>query len=180
MKRAVCAWLAAAAALLPAGVPAAEADPAGAVPEKRIEERTDRIRLTERDGAFLASMLAANYGGEPYAAQVGIASVVLRRMRTAGFPDSAAGVIAAFAFEGEFTEPPAAREDPGRLRRARDAVRDALRGMDPSDGATFFRSVEPASGFDLRFDDAREDAAGRVAERLLADCRVVCGRVGFR
>ncbi|MBR5681358.1 MAG: cell wall hydrolase [Clostridia bacterium] len=179
MKRAVCAWLAVLTALLPAEVSAADPDPAGAVPVESIEERAE-VRLTERDRAYLASMLAANYGGEPYAAQVGIAAVVLRRMGETGYPDSAAGVIAALASEGEFTKTPSPLEDPGRLRRARDAVRDAQNGMDPSGGAMVFRSAPAASGFDLRFDDAREDAAERKAAEILADCRVVCGRIGFR
>ncbi|MBO6052169.1 MAG: cell wall hydrolase [Clostridia bacterium] len=179
MKRAVCAWLAVLAALLPAEVCAADPGPAGAVPEKHIEE-LEKCRLTERDRAYLASMLAANYGGEPYAAQVGIAAVVLRRMHAAGYPDSAAGVIAALASEGEFTKMPSPEGDPGRLRRARDAVRDALCGMDPSDGALVFHAAPETEGFDLRFDDAREDAADRAAAAILADCRVVCGRIGFR
>ena len=171
MKRAVCVWLAALAALFPVEVRAT--GPAGTVPT----EQTEEVRLTARDRAYLESMLAANYGGDSYAAEVGIAALVLRRMRTPGYPDSAAGVIAALRAEGEFALPP--KEEENALRRARDAVRDAACGMDPSGGALFFRSAPALTGFDLRFDDTREDAAARTAERMLADCRVVCGRVGF-
>ncbi len=179
MKRAVCVWLAAMAALLPAGgVRASACDaPAGAVPV--MEEEWEEARLTERDRAYLAAMIAANYGGEDYAAQTGIAAVVLRRVRGPGWPDSAAGVIAAFAREGEFLRPVTGHESARELRIAGDAVRDAARGMDPTGGAACFRSVQDAEGFDLRFDDLREDASARSADRLLADCRVVCGRVGF-
>ncbi|MBQ3707596.1 MAG: cell wall hydrolase [Clostridia bacterium] len=177
MKRAVCVWLAALAALFPVGVRAMT--PAGAAPIEQMETDAGNPRLTARDRAYFASMLAANYGGDPYAAEVGIAALVLRRMRMPGYPDSAAGVIAALRAEGEFLLPPDTKKDPGRMRRARDAIRDAEAGMDPSGGALFFRSAPALSGFDLRFDDAREDAARRETERLLADCRVVCGRVGF-
>ena len=64
MKRAVCVWLAALAALFPVEVRAT--GPAGTAPT----EQTEEVRLTARDRAYLESMLAANYGGDSYAAEV--------------------------------------------------------------------------------------------------------------
>lgn len=168
MKKAVCACLAAVWMLV-------EGPAAGA-----------RSPWGPADRDYLVRAMAANYGEETYAAQVGIAAVVLRRMGTAGYPDSAAGVIEGLRAEGEFTKYPACSrvgedspDDSRTLRIASDAVRDALRGADPAEGFLSFRTVRPRRGFDLRFDDAREDESARQTLISLSECEVIIGNAGF-
>ena len=131
------------------------------------------------DRDYLIGAIAVNYGGADLAAQVGIAAVVLRRMDTVGFPDTAAGVIGGLRAEGEFPAEPPDALPPRALRVARDAVTAAEAGADPGEGALYFRRVERRGGFDLHFDDFREDSEAKRTRRELGWCPVVIGEIGF-
>ena len=155
-----------------------------------------------REERFLADALAQRCGDVSFAARVGIAAVALRRMASPDFPDTAAQVLAGLEKEqafgggkprggtGRLFERAAegilsliapdreTREETGRLTR--DAVRAAANGADPTEGALYFRIAEPPGGWDLDFDDGREDAEAERIARELADYPKIIGRVGFR
>ncbi len=87
------------------------------------------------DYQLLARLISAEARGEPYIGQVAVGAVVLNRIEHPSFPDTMAGVIyqnGAFSclYDGQFDEPIA--------DSAYAAARDALNGMDPSDGAIYY------------------------------------------
>lgn len=90
---------------------------------------------TDRELELLARLVHAEAEGEPYAGRVGVAAVVLNRVRHPRFPGSIAEVI----FQPGAFEPVANGriwEEPDRL--SRQAARDALNGWDPTGGALYF------------------------------------------
>lgn len=94
-----------------------------------------RVQLTDEEMDLLARLVTAEARGESYSGQVAVAAVVLNRMDSSLFPDTLSGVV----YEPWQFQP----VDDGSINRpatdeARRAVRDALRGMDPSRGALFF------------------------------------------
>lgn len=95
----------------------------------------DRLALQRGDLDILAHLVQAEAGDEPYAGKVAVAAVVINRIQSGRFPRSVYGVVfEQDAFEaisnGWYWNPPSAS--------AYRAVRDALRGWDPSGGALFF------------------------------------------
>lgn len=87
------------------------------------------------DYQLLARIISAEARGEPYIGQVAVGAVVLNRIEHPSFPDTLAGVVyqkGAFSclYDGQFDEPIA--------ESAYKAARDALNGMDPSDGAIYY------------------------------------------
>lgn len=87
------------------------------------------------DYQLLARIISAEARGEPYMGQVAVGAVVLNRVEHPSFPDTLAGVVyqkGAFSCldDGQFNEPIA--------ESAYKAARDALNGMDPSDGAIYY------------------------------------------
>lgn len=87
------------------------------------------------DYQLLARIISAEARGEPYIGQVAVGAVVLNRIEHPSFPDTLAGVVyqkGAFSclYDGQFNEPIA--------ESAYKAARDALNGMDPSDGAIYY------------------------------------------
>lgn len=95
----------------------------------------ERIALQPGDLDTLAHLVQAEAGDEPYAGKVGVVAVVINRIQSGRFPRTVRGVVfEQDAFEavsnGWFWNPPTAS--------AYAAVRDALRGWDPTGGALFF------------------------------------------
>lgn len=98
---------------------------------------------TARDLELLARLVHAEAEGEPFAGQVGVAAVVLNRVRHSRFPDTIAGVIfQPGAFEpvanGRIWETPSGT--------AWQAARAALDGWDPTSGALYFYNPAKVSG----------------------------------
>jgi N-acetylmuramoyl-L-alanine amidase len=88
------------------------------------------------DVNLLARVVAAEAEGEPFTGQVGVAAVILNRVRDPAFPNTLSGVIyQPHAFESVSN---------GLIwRRTPDAAavsasRQAINGWDPTYGATFF------------------------------------------
>ena len=143
-----------------------------------LAPRVSAADLAPADEKYLIHSLAESYPEAGYAVRVGIAAVVLNRTEHRGFPDSAAGVIEGLRREGEF---PKSGEADEKLRRiTADAVRVAEEGADPTGGALYFHTVRDKTGFDMDFDDEREDEGIKTAMEELADCPVVIDNVGFR
>ena len=94
------------------------------------------------DYQLLARIISAEARGEPYIGQVAVGAVVLNRIEHPSFPDTLAGVVyqkGAFSclYDGQFNEPIA--------ESAYAAARDALNGMDPSDGAIYYFNPNTAT-----------------------------------
>ncbi len=94
------------------------------------------------DYQLLARIISAEARGEPYIGQVAVGAVVLNRIEHPSFPDTLAGVVyqkGAFSclYDGQFNEPIA--------DSAYAAARDALNGMDPSDGAIYYFNPNTAT-----------------------------------
>jgi N-acetylmuramoyl-L-alanine amidase len=111
------------------------------VPARRegavAEIYTPTTGVSDRDDiSLLTRVVAAEAGGEPFVGQVAVAAVILNRIESPYFPNNLAGVIyQPLAFESvsngliwRVTE----------LDESRRAVRDALRGWDPTYGAIYF------------------------------------------
>ncbi|HHW14556.1 MAG TPA: spore cortex-lytic enzyme [Firmicutes bacterium] len=104
-----------------------------------------RIPLRPGDLDILAHLVQSEAGSEPYAGKVAVAAVVINRVLSGRFPDSVYGVVfEQDAFEavsnGWYWNPPSAS--------AYAAVRDALRGWDPSGGALYyFNPAKTANAF---------------------------------
>lgn len=105
-----------------------------------IELATGKDERT--DVYLLARLVYGEARGEPYEGQVAVAAVVLNRVEHAEFPNSIAGVIyqnGAFSVvaDGQINLSPDAQ--------ALSAARDALNGVDPTGGCTFYYNPEKTS-----------------------------------
>jgi N-acetylmuramoyl-L-alanine amidase len=83
----------------------------------------------------LAHLVQAEAGNQPFLGMVGVAAVVLNRVKAPGFPKTVSGVIfQPGQFEsvanGTYWLPPSAE--------AYQAAQEALNGVDPTDGALYF------------------------------------------
>ncbi len=97
------------------------------------------IKMSSEDMDLFARLVHAEAEGEPYIGQVAVAASVLNRVRDSRFPGNVRDVIMQ-VWEGYYQYAPVLN---GRINRpagdsARRAVRDALSGLDPTDGATGF------------------------------------------
>lgn len=91
---------------------------------------------------LLARLISAEARGEPYSGQVAVGAVVLNRIKHPSFPNTLPGVIyqsGAFTCitDGQFNQPVA--------ESAYRAARDALNGVDPSDGAIYYFNPSTAT-----------------------------------
>lgn len=103
---------------------------------------TESVSYNSADYQLLARIISAEARGEPYIGQVAVGAVVLNRIEHPSFPDTLAGVVyqkGAFSCldDGQFNEPIS--------DSAYAAARDALNGMDPSDGAIYYFNPNTAT-----------------------------------
>ncbi|MDI3316011.1 MAG: LysM peptidoglycan-binding domain-containing protein [Bacillota bacterium] len=110
----------------------------GARPPAPVPRPVVRLAPGERD--LLARLVTAEAGGEPFLAQVGVAAVVLNRVRSPLFPDTVSGVIYQVDAWGNYQFTPVLN---GWINRpatpsAYQAVDEALSGSDPTGGALYF------------------------------------------
>lgn len=94
-----------------------------------------RLHVTAEEMDWLTRAVYSEARGEPYKGQVAVAAVILNRVLHPRFPNTVRGVIfEPWAFtavhDGQFWLEPQAT--------ARQAVIDALKGWDPTGGATFY------------------------------------------
>ncbi len=99
-------------------------------------------KMSENDLKMMANAVYGEARGEPYIGQVAVAAVILNRMKNSAFPDTASGVI----FEPRAFTAVADGQiwlTPNEI--AKKAVRDALNGWDPSDGAIYYFNPDTAT-----------------------------------
>lgn len=100
------------------------------------------ISLSQSDIDLLAQIVHAESKGEPYTGKVAVASVVLNRVVSPGFPDTVEGVVKqknAFScvVNGQINVVP--NSD------SYNAVKDAIRGIDPTNQALYFYNPKIAT-----------------------------------
>jgi len=98
--------------------------------------------LSENDIRIMANAVYGEARGEPYEGQVAVAAVILNRVNSASFPNTASGVI----FQpGAFTAVADGQIWLTPNERAKKAVRDALNGWDPSGGCIYYFNPDTAT-----------------------------------
>lgn len=98
--------------------------------------------FSEQDLNLMANAVYGEARGEPYVGQVAVAAVILNRVDSASFPNTISGVI----FQpGAFTAVADGQIWLTPNETAKKAVRDALNGMDPSGGCTYYFNPETAT-----------------------------------
>ena len=97
---------------------------------------------TKNDVYLLARVVYGEARGEPYRGKVAVAAVVLNRVKSPNFPNTVAGVVYqknAFSIvaDGQINLTPDAE--------ALSAAQDALNGVDPTGGCTFYYNPKKTS-----------------------------------
>lgn len=91
--------------------------------------------LSENDIRIMANAVYGEARGEPYEGQVAVAAVILNRVSSPSFPNSAAGVIYQ---PGAFTAVADGQINLTPNENAKKAVKDALGGWDPTGGCIYY------------------------------------------
>ncbi len=96
---------------------------------------SNNLGLTENDLKLMANAVYGEARGEPYEGQVAVAAVIINRIKSPSFPNTASGVIfqpRAFTAvaDGQIYLTP--------NEKARQAVQDAVDGWDPSGGCLYY------------------------------------------
>ncbi|NQD65177.1 spore cortex-lytic enzyme [Bacillus haikouensis] len=113
------------------GQPADQNKPA---PQKPTAANTPN-GYSQNDIQIMANAVYGEARGEPYEGQVAVAAVILNRIDSPSFPNTAAGVI----FEpGAFTAVADGQIYLTPNDKAREAVLDAINGWDPSSNALYY------------------------------------------
>lgn len=98
--------------------------------------------MSENDIRIMANAVYGEARGEPYEGQVAVAAVILNRVRSPSFPNTASGVI----FQpGAFTAVADGQIWLTPNENAKKAVKDALGGWDPSGGCIYYFNPETAT-----------------------------------
>ncbi|WP_064091062.1 spore cortex-lytic enzyme [Rossellomorea aquimaris] len=91
--------------------------------------------FSQNDIQLMANAVYGEARGEPYEGQVAVAAVILNRVDSSAFPNTAAGVI----FEpGAFTAVADGQIWLTPNEKAKEAVLDAINGWDPSSSAIYY------------------------------------------
>lgn len=91
--------------------------------------------LSASDLKLMAHVVYGEARGEPFRGQVAIAAVILNRKQSNKFPDTISGIV---YHPGAFTAVSDGQVNLTPNAEARKAVMEAVKGSDPSHGATFY------------------------------------------
>lgn len=97
--------------------------------------------MSQNDYNLLARVISAEARGEPYNGQVAVGAVILNRVEHPSFPNTISGVVYqpdAFTCmkDGQFNQPV--------QESCYNAARDAINGMDPSNGCIYYYNPQTA------------------------------------
>jgi len=96
---------------------------------------TGVINYSDYEYHLLAKCINGEARGEPYSGQVAVGAVIVNRVRHPSFPGSIASVIYQ---PGAFSSIVDGQIDAEVVESSRRAARDALNGVDPTNGAVYF------------------------------------------
>lgn len=100
------------------------------------------LGLSDNDLKIMANAVYGEARGEPFEGQVAVAAVIINRVKSPSFPNTASGVI----FQpGAFTAVADGQIYLEPNESARKAVQQALNGWDPSDGCLYYFNPETAT-----------------------------------
>lgn len=103
---------------------------------------SNNLGFTEKDLKMMANAVYGESRGEPYEGQVAVAAVIINRVKSSQFPNTATGVI----FQpGAFTAVADGQIWLTPNEKAIKAVKDAMSGWDPSDGCLYYFNPETAT-----------------------------------
>nr|WP_255807542.1 spore cortex-lytic enzyme [Cohnella mopanensis] len=103
---------------------------------------SNNLGFTEKDMKMMANAVYGESRGEPYEGQVAVAAVIINRVKSSEFPNTATGVI----FQpGAFTAVADGQIWLTPNDKAVKAVKDAMSGWDPSDGCLYYFNPETAT-----------------------------------
>lgn len=103
---------------------------------------SNRLGLSENDISLMANAVYGEARGEPYVGQVAVAAVILNRLNSELFPNTVSGVI----FEPRaFTAVSDGQIWLEPNDTARQAVLDAINGMDPTGGCIYYFNPDTAT-----------------------------------
>lgn len=98
------------------------------------------VPYTQSELDLLARLVRAEAESEPYAAKVGVAAVVINRIKNSDFPNTISSVVYEVSSNGYYQFTPV---ENGMINRPatqqdKNAALEALHGSDPSNGALFY------------------------------------------
>lgn len=125
-------------------VPLAASRSAGTVVEVSRSAKRPLIPFTDEDFDLLARLVNAEAGGEPIEAQVGVAAVVINRVKSSIFPNTIREVIYAPNQFGPVRNGWINR--PATVRSIA-ATQEALFGSDPTNGSLYFFDTSTRNSF---------------------------------
>ncbi|MXQ53812.1 cell wall hydrolase [Shimazuella alba] len=131
-------------------------------PKKTKTHQLKATNATSEEVRLLAKAVHSEARGEKFSGKVAVSAVILNRTETKGFPRTIKGVIyepKAFTAvsDGQFALKPS--------KEAYKAAREALRGVDPTKGATFYFNPEIAtSGW--MFDEAKKHKTVKIGKHV--------------
>jgi N-acetylmuramoyl-L-alanine amidase len=103
---------------------------------------SNNLGFTDKDLKMMANAVYGESRGEPYEGQVAVAAVIINRVKSSQFPNTATGVI----FQpGAFTAVADGQIWLTPNASAVKAVKDALSGWDPSDGCLYYFNPDTAT-----------------------------------
>ncbi|BBI34372.1 spore cortex-lytic enzyme [Cohnella abietis] len=103
---------------------------------------SNNLGFTEKDLKMMANAVYGESRGEPYVGQVAVAAVIINRVKSSQFPNTASGVIYQ---PGAFTAVADGQINLEPNETAKKAVKDAVSGWDPSDGCLYYFNPETAT-----------------------------------
>ena len=111
----------------------------------RKEINKEETKHSEEDIELLARLVHAEAKGESYNGKVAVAATVLNRVRSNSYPGTIRGVIYQYNFGYQYCPVRNGQINRPADEESRKAVREALRGKDPSRGALSF--YNPANSY---------------------------------
>ncbi|OPX88081.1 MAG: Spore cortex-lytic enzyme precursor [Pelotomaculum sp. PtaB.Bin104] len=120
-------------------IPGAFAGAAAQNPVSQVSRGGIFQRPSAADVDLLARLITAEADGEPYAGKVAVGAVVMNRIKSPEFPDTIREVINQFD-NGTYQFEPVMNGWINRPASAQSikAAKDAIRGIDPTNGALYF------------------------------------------
>lgn len=102
----------------------------------------ESLRVTDKDVSLMAQVVYAESNSEPFEGKIGVASVILNRLRHPQFPKTVDGVIRQ---DGAFSCLKDGKIDVVPDESSYEAVKEALKGNDPTSKALFFYNPKIAT-----------------------------------